>query len=182
MDDWSWGTGDSRSGFNWDSWYNGGDLGDYGSNSSDYGNTFNTSDPYQNYQWAVDNNSLGQLGGDYSNNSSLWGNLASGAGSLLNSNLGNAAIMGLGSWLSNKDAFNNAKELAELQSKLAQQNYAANAAVNEQYYQAHGKQLSDAIGGYKQYYRDPSIAENNPTNIFGLLTPKPTTGPLANGW
>ena len=61
-------------------------------------------------------------------------------------------------------------------------NYAANKAVDEQYYQSHGKQLTDALSGYSQYYRDPSVATNNPTNIFGLLTPKPTTGPLANGW
>lgn len=174
MDDWSWGTSDLGA----PDYY-----GDGSSVGLDGGSSFNVSDPYQNYQWAVDNNSLGQLGGDYSGtNGNLWGNMANGAMGLLNSNVGGAALMGLGSWLSNKDAFNNAKELQELQSRLAQENYAANAAVNEKYYQEHGKQLSDAIGGYAKYYRDPSIAANNPTNIFGLLTPKPTTGPLANGW
>lgn len=181
MDDWDWGTNtggssDTWNMYNW--WRSGSDNS--GWNMKDY---WNSNDPYSSYSNWLDN--AGNY--DYANgtlpaNSSSNSDWLKTVGSLLNSNLGNAAIMGLGSWLSKKDAFNNSKELAELQSKLAQENYAANAAVNEQYYQSHGKQLSDAIGGYKQYYRDPSVASTNPTNIFGLLTPKPTTGPLANGW
>lgn len=157
-----------------------------GYNMSDYWNASNGDlfnyNPYSDPSGVYNYLGTGSLGGAGDSSGVNWGNVASSAYGFLNSPLGGALLAGGAGWLSNKEAFQNAQDMAKLQSQLSQQNYAANKAVDEQYYQSHGKQLSDALGGYAKYYRDPSLAQNNPTNIFGLLTPKPTTGPLANGW
>jgi len=111
-----------------------------------------------------------------------WTGLASSAYGFMNSPAGGALMAGAAGYLGSQAEFERAQEMARLNAQLTQENYAAARAVDDQYYQAHGQQLADALGNYAQYYRDPSKAENNPTNIFGLLTPHPTTGPLANGW
>lgn len=77
------------------------------------------------------------------------------------------------------------KEQLELASKLRTEEMMARYAEEEKYRQIKGKELADAYSKYTGYYvdpNDPANAASNPTNIFGLLTPRPTTGPLANGW
>lgn len=166
----------SDSGFDWDSWGSGNDLGDYGgdygSNASDY----NTSDPASNYQWASDNNSydsLGYDGGSTAGSGYNWGGLVG------------PAMQGAGSWLSAVAQGKMSKEQLEFAEQMQEKAYAAKLAEDEKYYQSHGKQLSDAFQKYKGYYVNPNDSANQnkrETNIFGLLTPHPTTGPLANGW
>lgn len=180
-----WGdTAATNSNLNMSDWF-GGSSGNNGYNINDW---WSSNDPYSSSSnWLDNTGDYSYMGGDANGSGGSqsgvnWGNAASSAYGFLNSPLGGALLAGGAGWLQNKEAFQNAQDMAKLQAQLSQQNYAANKAVDEQYYQSHGKQLSDALGNYSQYYRDPSVAANNPTNIFGLLTPKPTTGPLANGW
>lgn len=168
-----------------DGWGSDGNSDNTGWNMNDW---WSSNDPYSSpSNWLDNAGYYSYMGGDANssggNQSGInWGNAASSAYGFLNSPLGGALLAGGAGWLQSREAFQNAQDMLRLQAQLAQQNYAANKAVDEQYYQLHGKQLTDALGNYSQYYRDPTKAENNPTNIFGLLTPKPTTGPLANGW
>lgn len=56
-------------------------------------------------------------------------------------------------------------------------------AEQEKYYQAHGQQLKDAYAGYAKYYTPPTNhGKNNPTSIFGLLTPQTAAVQAVDGF
>lgn len=142
---------------------------DYWSSSGDSGDMWDASDVDANSDWTDygDSSGSGDGGGtDYS--------------SLINAGLGAAE-----GYASQMAASKLSKEQLELISKLKREEFAAQKAEEEKYYQLRQKEMSDAFGKYSGNYYDPADPANagkNPTNIFGLLTPKPTTGPLANGW
>jgi hypothetical protein len=173
-DDWdvgSWFGGDdgtdltsSSNDWNMNDWYSGGagntNAGDwsYGLGSGGDGLTpdYGSSGDYSNY-----GSTGGLLGGGASsgsNSSSPFGNYSSLIGPGLNA-LGGA----FGAMADQKNTTANMK----LQEQLAEKLAAANAALQEQYYQAHGKQLSDAYSGYAKYDTAPGLL-----NISG----KPQSG------
>jgi len=163
-----------------DGWFGGSDtdLTDTGTdyNMSDW---WNSQNDLSNYNFNDTSNYDGYNDYTYGGPSATGGNDGSGFnyGGLMN-----AGLMAGAGYLNSMAQGKQSAEQLKLQEQLNEQLYRAKLAEDEKYYQAHGKQLSDAYQKYKGFYRDPSKAENNPTNIFGLLTPKPTSGPLANGW
>lgn len=172
--------------FDWGSWYDGdsfdisdGDtLYDYG-DYSDYGDgMWNVSDVDANAEWT-----------DYApSDDYTYGGDAAAGGSGGSINWG--ALMGYGAqaaggYMENAAKGKMSKEQLELMSKLKKEEYAFQLAEQEKYRQLKNQEIKDAYKAYEGYYKnpnDPANAMNNPTNIFGLLTPRPTTGPLANGW
>lgn len=172
--------GDDTSGWNMSDWYGSDNSDTSGWNMSDWYAANNDNSPSSS--WFDNMGSYDYGSGDGGAGGTNWAGLASSAYRFMNSPAGGALMAGAAGYLGSQAEFERAQERARLNAQLTQENYAAARAVDDQYYQAHGQQLADALGNYAQYYRDPSKAENNPTNIFGLLTPHPTTGPLANGW
>jgi len=90
-------------------------------------------------------------GGTDSGGSDMWGSVASGAAA------GSAfgpwgTVIGAGLGLVSSYFGGKAKSQAQKdQEKLNEKEYAAKRAIDEQYYQAHGKQLVDAYQGYKKF-------------------------------
>lgn len=65
------------------------------------------------------------------------------------------------------------EKLTKEQEALAEKLYAAKAAVDEQYYQAHGAQLSKAVGNFKQYAptSNAGVMGGLGGNPGGVMTP-----------
>lgn len=168
--------------FDWGSWYDGNDLdisdGDALYDYGDYGDgMWDVSDVDANAEWT-----------DYapSDDYTYGGDAATGGQGSVNW----GALMGYGAqaaggYMQSSAAGKKSKEELELMSKLRREEYAAQLAEQEKYRQIMAQETKDAYKKYEGYYKDPADpanSMNNPTNIFGLLTPRPTTGPLANGW
>lgn len=168
--------------FDWGSWYDGNDLdisdGDALYDYGDYGDgMWDVSDVDANAEWT-----------DYapSDDYTYGGDAATGGQGSVNW----GALMGYGAqaaggYMQSSAAGKKSKEELELMSKLRREEYAAQLAEQEKYRQIMAQETKDAYKLYEGYYKDPADpanSMNNPTNIFGLLTPRPTTGPLANGW
>lgn len=139
------------------------DSDDYGLSDSDYDlmspdsgvNPGPSSD-------SIDYNSLGTPETNASGSSAMgpWGQLFAGAGL---QGLGGALDYMGKSKLSDKDLANKIKFM---QAEMAEQ---------EKYYQLHGKQLSDAYQGYKQYSNTAS-SKPNAVAQFGLISPGGPSG------
>jgi len=161
--DFSWGTSDYSDNYS-------DDYGNFGDDS-----TWNASDPYANADWTGWDGS--DYGGDASSGPTATGSSSGGfdwTRYLLQAGAGFAQGAMAGKM---------SKEQMLMAEKLAEQQYAFKKAEDEKYYQAHGKQLSDAYGKYKQYYTKPTDhGPNNPTSLFGLLAPKTPATQAVNGY
>lgn len=109
----------------------------------------------------------------------MWGSMASGAaagsafgpwGTVIGAGLGLVS-----SYFGGKAKTQEEKDKEKLSEKL----YAANRAVDEGYYQAHGKQLADAYQGFKKYSTPAGTA--SPTSQFGLVSPGGPSGYFKQG-
>lgn len=158
--DFSWGLSDYGSDYSEDTGYFGDDSG---WNASDV----DANSPWTDYTY----------GGDYS----------TGSGSDSNNPwmqwLMQAGLQAGAGYLESAGKQKMTAEELKLREKLDEQKYAFQKAEDEKYYQAHGKQLSDAYGKYKQYYTKPTDhGPNNPTSLFGLLAPQTPQTAAVNGY
>lgn len=130
---------------------------DLGTTDVDYSNTglpgIDYGSPeYSGYSGSDSSVSGGLLGGGASSSSGNWMQTW---GPLIGAGLNFAGGVAKGAMTS--------KQMQE-QEQLAEKLYAAQQAIQEQYYQAHGKQLSDAIGNYAQYQKPA----NSPSALNAL--------------
>lgn len=161
--DFSWGTSDYSDNYS----------DDYGNFGSD--DTWNASDPYANADWTGYDD-----GSSVSDGTTTGGGTGGSGGSIDWTRFLLQAGAGFGQGML---AGKMSKEQMLMAEKLAEQKYAFEKAEDEKYYQAHGKQLSDAYGKYKQYYTKPTAhGPNNPTSLFGLLAPKTPATQAVNGY